>query len=706
MQYDMARNITFLICLIIFCGQCALGQKEHNDTTVTLNDVVVTASIPQVKTNGPVSTIKVRGTILSKMGNASMVLANTPGLHKGESGIEVNGIGKPVFMLNGREIDPDKVLEMLQANTIKEIRINRMPDISHSANAQCTVEIITFRQPDDYLSLTIGDDMFIRRKFSDAGNLNAGLQTGKFISTLDYIGGLEQYQNRETYFREVYHENHVSAFDQKRRDTERNTPHRVRFAADYDIDKYNRLGLEYYFQHGSLSGNEKGTDLYENEYGKTEGRLARRQHRMSNVHNLSLQYNYKHKGTSLQIVQDLTATSARTNVKSSDFIGISQIDTYSRNRYRMSTTNVRFVTRLPWKLSMTTGAKYIYIYNKGLTASDASVDNSHGYVHNSDIREHNPQVYLSLNRKFGKLSVNAGVRYQYLHRRTLSTGTTGGTATLSRGVSSWFPSVSLRYNYDNGNSLYLRYSRTVERPNFSAMNMGMTYIDSLTYSMGNPDLRSAFSDIVSAGLNWRDFTLSARFTHESSPIVSVSEALENGSDIAVERYINFNRASNLHLSLSYSKTVRRLNLYADVAVGMPHGRYIFLDREMKADKVSFDCNANLNYVITSNMGLYTSFNYQGSREHLTLRQKAVNNLSVGFVASLLNNRLTLNAAFTDILNGANYNNLTFRYGNMANGTYGTNDQRGFMLRISYALFTKKINSRTAHDNDDSISRTL
>lgn len=143
-----------------------------------------------------------------------------------------------------------------------------------------------------------------------------------------------------------------------------------------------------------------------------------------------------------------------------------------------------------------------------------------------------------------------------------------------------------------------------------------------------------------------------------------------------------------------------------MAVGVPHGKYAFLDKTLIADKISFDCNVNINYRITSNMGIYTSFNYQGSREYLTLKQKEVNNLTVGFVASLLHNRLTLNAAFTDILNGANYNNLTYRYGNIANGTYGTNDQRGFMMRISYALFTKKIKTKTMHDNDESISRTL
>lgn len=464
--------------------------------------------------------------------------------------------------------------------------------------------------------------------------------------------------------------------------------------------------MEYFYQHGSTTLGECGSDSYENESGTTRGDLARRSRKLSNVHNLTLQYNYRRKGKTFQIVQDFTANSSNTNVKSSDFIGISTIDTYSHKRYRMSTTNVRFVTKLPGKVSMTTGAKYIYIDNKGYSTSDASIITDKRYVLISEIKEHNPQAFLSLSRKFGRLSVNAGVRYQYLHRGITSTGQSGNRTSTSCHSSSFFPSLSLVYNHKNGNSIYLKYNRIVTRPNFNAINSGLTYIDSLTYSLGNPDLRSSFSDMVSVGYNWNDFSFFARFTHESAPIVNVSETMKKGSDIAVDRDINFGHVNDLDLSISYSKTIRKLNLYSEVALGIPHGKYYFLDKQHTTNKVSFNCNININYLISSKFGVFSSFNYQGSHEYLTMKQKDVNNLTVGVIASLLQNRLTINAAFTDILHGAHYNNLTYRYGNIANGTFGTNDQRGFMLKVSYVIFTKKIKSKTIHDNDETINRTL
>ncbi|MDE7092583.1 MAG: TonB-dependent receptor, partial [Muribaculaceae bacterium] len=90
----------FLMTLIGLVSNSLSAQKETSDSIVALKEVVVSTTLPQVKNIGSVSVVRVRGTILSKMGNASSVLENTPGLHKGASGIEVNGLGKPVFIMN------------------------------------------------------------------------------------------------------------------------------------------------------------------------------------------------------------------------------------------------------------------------------------------------------------------------------------------------------------------------------------------------------------------------------------------------------------------------------------------------------------------------------------------------------------------------------------------------------------------------------
>ncbi len=702
MKTSIYRSIFILLSASI--AQISVSQENKTDSVIQLNEVTVSASIPQVKKDGTVTTVRVRGTMLSKMGNASNMLANTPGLHKGASGIEVNGLGKPIFILNDREIDAEKVLDLLQANTIKEIRINKAPDIRYSADGRPTVEIVLFRPLDDYISFSIGDDMAARRKYSNAGNLNFGIQSKKIVSTLDYMGGVVQFQNKETYFRNIYREYSTSVFNQKRTASVKELPQRIRLALDYNINKNNRFGVEYYYQFNKRTNNETGIDYYETDKIKSEEDIARHQDKLSNLHNISLQYNYKGKINSVQLVQDYATNTTSGNVLSNDGYGISSINTYSKNKYDIATSNIRFNTRLPFKISMASGIKYIYVNNKSNTWSDHTAIIESKYNLSSDIEEHNPQIYISLSRKIKRVTINAGVRYNYLHRDIINRGISGTGEKYSQHISSFFPLLSLTYKSSNGSSFYIRYNRSVEQPNFSALNSGLTYLDSLTYTIGNPDLKATFTDALTAGINWHDFSFTARYTHVSDPIVNVSETLADNSDVITEKYINLKANNKLSLSASYSKTFSKLNMYAEGALVIPHGKYTFMNKEHVANTVSFNANFNLSYRITSSLGIFTSFNYQGYNEDLTLSQKAVNNLSVGLVASLFNNRLMINAAFSDLLNGAHYNNLTYRYGNVSNGTFGTNDQRGFLLKLNYALFSKKIKSKTSRKNDDTIQR--
>lgn len=704
------KQFKFILCsLTLIYTPHMMGQQTMDiDSTHThthiLNEVVVKASIPQVKTKGSVSTVRIKGTVLSQMGNASTMLANTPGLHKGASGIEVNGHGKPIFILNDREIDPNKVLDLLQANTIKEIKINKAPDLSHSTDGRPTIEIILNRPADDFILLSVGDDMAVRRKFSDAWTANFGINIKKISTTIDYIGGISQFLNKETYFRNIFHPLYVSSFDQKREDGHKDLPQRVRWSLDYNIDKNHRLGVEYYYQFNKKSANETGMDYYDSNEKSEETLFDRQTEGIATLHNISLQYNYKKGERTFQIVQDFGASSSRNNVETTD--GIVSTDKYShaRNKYDISTTNIKFGTRLPYDINFMAGVKNTYISNNSSSSLEYSGYIIDGYHLSTNIKEYEPQAFLSLSRKVGNVTINAGGRYRYMRRKVRNGEYNASMTTKTYNISSFSPLISLTYRNSTGTSFYLRYNRTVEHPNFGSLNSGYAYVDSMTYTTGNPDLKTSFSNIISAGVNWWDFTFSARYTHVSNPIVRVSELMEEGSDIIVERDINLRQDNQLRLGLEYSRTISRLNMYAEASVVFPHGKYYFNEKVHKANKVSFNGNLNLNYRINSFIGAYLSFNYQGYNQNLILVQKAVNNLSTGIVASLLRNRLTLNLAFTDILNGTNYNNITYRYGNVANGTYGTNDERGIMFRLNYSIFTKKIRTRTNRNNNEEIQR--
>lgn len=677
---------------------------ENKDSVVTLQEVEVAASTPQVKTRGEISTIKVRGTILSHLGNAFSVLAQTPGLHQGASGIEVNGLGTPVFLLNGREIDPAKVLDLLQANTIKEIRINRAPEIAYSSDGKPTVEIILFRPLDDFISLAMGDRMAIGRKYSNAGNLSFGIGLKKISSTIDYLGGVGNTENRETYFRKIYRSEGISAFYQHRSATLKELPQRLRWSLDYNINKFNRIGVEYYYQYSKKETHAEGSDSYRHTGLTEEADFRRHKGGISNLHNLSLHYNYKKRKRSFQIVQDLGFTNAHNNIDSKEGMAQSSTLSRARNRYAIAVTDMKFSTQLPLNIKLSTGLKYRYISNRSRSLLHQEAYYGNDYSLASQITEHDPQAFLSLSRKVGNVTLNVGGRYRYMYREISSARRGNEPANHTDGISSFFPLVSLKYMNGSGTSFFIRYNRVVEQPNFNSLNSGYVYMDSLTYTCGNPGLKAAFTNKLSAGVTFKDLSFSASYAHISDPIVNVSELREPDTDIVVEREINMKSDNRVRLSLAYSKTISRLNLYAEAEMVIPHAKYSFRGEVRTANKIAFNGNVNINYMINRFFGAYLSFDYQGHRTEITLTQKAVNNLSVGVMASLLKNRLTVNLALSDLLDGAHYNNLTYRYGAITNGTYGKNDIRGVMLKLDYTIFSKKIKTHATRGNEEETGR--
>ena len=120
-----------IITLIIFCVHISFCfcQNEIKDSSnvaiIELDNVVVKGKIPRVQTKGSISKIQVANTVLAKMGTAMRMLYHTPGLHSVNDNVEVNGMGEPIYVLDGRVLSNANILSTLQADNIKSIEIDR-----------------------------------------------------------------------------------------------------------------------------------------------------------------------------------------------------------------------------------------------------------------------------------------------------------------------------------------------------------------------------------------------------------------------------------------------------------------------------------------------------------------------------------------------------------------------------------------------------
>lgn len=704
----MKRTTIFIILCVVslFCF-AQNGQKDSTITTVQLGDVVVKGRIPEVRTKGAVSKIQVDKTVLAKMGTVARMLAHTPGLHSVNGNIEVNGLGEPNYVLDGRRLSDAKELSTLQADNIKSIEIDRAPSVKYSPNGQPVIYISTIKHVNDYMFLSLGDYLKQTRMFTDAGILNVRSQYKKFSTSLSYMGGKDANKNKETYFRDVYRDN-IFSIAQKRETPVSTYAHKVDFSTDYQLNEKSRLGFYYFFQFNNEDNKALGTNLTSWLGKNDEKQISRKGKNYENIHSGTLQYAYTCKKYSLTVSQEIASNNERLNnqtLESNDNYS-SLTKSHANRKYTVLTTSIDNAFLLPWKVKGSAGALFNYVNSKANTNSEIPYFDVQDYLNDVKVKESNPQVYLMLSKTFGKWTFIPAARYQYIYRNISTIYGTDPEESLHQHFSTLCPVMTIKYSPNDNWFFQFNYRRSLIQPNFSQINSGLVYQDSLLYSRGNTDLKNESIDRYTFSSTWRDLTLSLRYTYHKNPLVNVLQPMASNSNILSSYSLNMKKASDFRVTLDYSKTLGNLELSCEGEVVFPHSEYEFEGQKFNRNKVTFNGQANINFALTPTIYLFTDYTYQGINEYLLYSQKEVHSWNMGVTASLLDERLNINLAVNDILGKANYNNIHYLYNNVGWGTRGKNDMRGVELTVSYTLFNKEVNVRASRKNENIIQRTM
>ena len=163
----------------------------------------------------------------------------------------------------------------------------------------------------------------------------------------------------------------------------------------------------------------------------------------------------------------------------------------------------------------------------GLKTSFATVDNDLNFYRNnvrSELESNNflykeniNAAYVNVNKTLNKFEFNAGLRAE----QTIISGEVMDSLVLDRNYTQLFPSASALYRLNKNMALQSSYSRRVNRPGFQQQNPFSYFIDSLTYTRGNPALKPEI--IHTAQLN---------LTYDGQPFFGV--AYYNTDDVIIE----------------------------------------------------------------------------------------------------------------------------------------------------------------------------
>ena len=678
-----------------------LGMLRLEPLSQALDEVVVSAKRPVMSINKGTISVRIEGTSLENMGEFTDMMEYVPGMIRKGDKMEVLGRGLPLYLLNGIEIKNEDVLASLKSSQISKIEIIKHPSSAYPSGTKAVINIITKSTLKDELSISVASSTHIRRKTSESPSISVSYNKKKWLMNLSYKYGYGQNLNKETYYRDIYSPSRTFHAEWQRYSPYIGKGHRINYSVDYNLSDNHKIGFMYQFTHINDKEPITGQNI---EDSSTNGTIVKDviQNDNSKINRHSININWTSKLTdnsSLQLIQDMSFNSKdefdevkETNVKTKSVL---QNITDGKNKSDIYTTNLKYKNENIASMSGSFGLRYDYFKTDMETSINDVLKGIERNYCNSISTENIYSAYGELSKEWEKFDISAGLRYEYLKRSISNALAIGAkpevTDNSNKGL---FPRLSMEYRPHEDLSVSLNYETELSNPQLSMLNSGMIYQDSLTYETGDINIKPTYTHTLSLGVNWKAFNIDVSYEYTKNYIITPYTQIDSESDIVCSSPVNIEGMNELGIDFGFNKNRNKWNASANIYVGLPHCKIMYLGKEITVDKPYSSGKARLSYNLCSKISFYTQFMYQSSNEVVTTVQKNLNKWDVGITGNI--GRLKYSLSFNDILHRAHFNNVYDRYQNVKDGTFGTNDMRGLTISLSYKLFSSK-NSETRNE---------
>jgi len=580
----------------------ALTLSEDNQL---MDEVVVTACTITYNTDGYVS--EVYKNPLYKQMDMTSVLKMSPGTFATSSDVQVYGRGVSKVYLNGRELklrgeELVNYLETLEAKNVKRMEVISSSGVEEDATTLggSIIRLVTINPETGGManinaSTIHGED---KHMYSVGGNLNWRINQrwGTYLNASIFDGNTKNGSRIET----LYHRNGERLTDETLGESETLNLRAV-WGLTYDLDKNNLFTLE-----GTLWRNKMETpmrSLTRRLAGGEEEDIAlgnSLNERDFTDYNLSFSYIHKFSDAG-----NLTFKADHLGVDSDDdglnryqYAGGDHTEYNHLNdgKNRLTTLGADYTHRfkaLDGRLSV--GAKATWLDNENKTdyASylNGELDRLTSYSDPYRYEEEVYALYAKYAFTYRRLGLSFGVRME--DARISPQSVINPERNHESHYTDFFPEVRLNYNIHpkKGHNLNLSYNRGLSRPMMESLNPTVRRTGEYSYSMGNPWLESAYSDMLELTATlFHKYSLNVRYTRFENHSFSLSEE----------------RDGILYSTSQNGMTTSALSFYLSIPVKL-------------ADWWNVRLNANYYYNRQEHLELESSHGFWGAGYHMDIR---------------------------------------------------------------------------------------
>ena len=508
--------------LYIKAGQDLTIQMKED--TQLLSEVVVKGQLPKTHVKGDAMRTTVAGTILEKAGTLSDALSKIPSLETaGEGGVKVLGRGDAEVYINGRKVLDVNELARINSDQILHVDVVQNPGARYAASTKAVVRITLKKAQGEGFSFQDKAQGMYQYGWSVNNLLDINYRTGGLDLTASFWAGSyahgKSLQENDMYY--LVGNNEIDGYSKQE------TRHKWKgllpqLQINYMIDENHSLGAFYkydYHPSGTLTS-QFNTDEYQNGVftERSESEVWQDEKFKKHIFNAYYKGKVGNLGIDLNVdgLFDNTETPGNTRELAwADGVKTGAPDVRNIESNTKSANNFwasKLIFSYPLlKGNLSVGGEYSYNHRTDAYSFEASErlrvgGQSTGMAvpvttTDTEINEKSAAGFVEYGRQFGKVFVQAGLRYEHLKNDYFNFGKRDDE--VCRNYGDWFPTAVVSAPIGKV-QMSLSYRCDIQRPAYSNLTSSTIYLNRYAYQSGNPYLKPMYTNsiVLTAGYKW------------------------------------------------------------------------------------------------------------------------------------------------------------------------------------------------------------
>ncbi len=671
--------ISFLIVFLSIESVFAQNQEATDSLTHELQEVIITAKQPATKLVGSTLVSTIPGSNLADLGTALDVLAQLPMIKVTDNAVSVIGKSNIEIYIDGRPMRDEMELQHLLSSNLKKVELLMAPGAAYESTTGAVLKITTRRNFVQGLSLTDQFQLQRRRKWSVMDYLSLSYRTGDWEFFVNGTINRNNSANKGTTTNTLVYDGKETVVGSSQYNSFPTTTGVVKGGFNYS---HGAQSFGAYYRYNPERGDfiNSGSEWLDNNPA-----IARDIDKRIRAHSHLASLYYENTFADKYLLHfDCDFRSAYdANDVSTTYPHTATPAVNSTDKRTSTLWAGKLYLNFPlWNGEFTVGTQDSYTH----TSLDYRMLNNDvsEYIPSSltDARQTSAALHASWSRMFGKFSLSAGARYEYVNYDFKVNGKRDEN--ISRRDYTLTPDLSLGYSFNDESQISISYKMATVKPPYSQLTGALNYTGLHEIEGGNPGLRDErLHDIQLFGM-WKGFMLQADCLRSLDTYAFVKQVYPADNLQLLMHPINID-VSALSLYLVWSQPIRFWT--PSITAGL-YRQWLTIDNSRYNKPIYsyyFDNTFSLphGWTITANISGSSQGDMHTNRFHGSWFTM---DASVG--KSFLNKSLTLKLSATDIFNTANNDWTMNTYGVYVDKRQSY-DRRGVSLNIIYNFQPRK-----------------